>query len=553
MIFEIANGSSRQEITPMASIKTALISVHDKTGLEDFAKFLTGQGIEILSTGGTLAFLRERGIPATSVSDYTGQPEILGGRVKTLHPKIFGGILARRSNPEDMRTLEEGGIKPIDIVAVTLYPFEETIAQPGVTMAEAIEQIDIGGVSLLRAAAKNHRDVVVVGSPLMYPLVERVVEEDNSFTPDQIANIRRILAARAFVQTFTYDRAIERYLEGLTLLAASPEDNMRSGLLDRPDKALDFPKVLDPWFSKIQDLRYGENPHQSAAFYNVPGSIETSVATAKQLHGKELSYNNIVDLDSALEVVRAFERPACCIIKHNNPCGVARSTNLLDAYVAARNCDPTSAFGGVIGFNREVDADTATAVSEMFVEAVIAPGFCDAAMKTLTQKKNIRLLATGPFSPPQDQAMLKSVVGGLLVQNRDVGMVTSDKLVVVTKLKPSAEDIDGLLFAWRVAKFVKSNAIIYATRDSTVGIGAGQMSRIDSTKLAAMKAQSPVKDTFMASDAFFPFRDNVDRAAELGIRAIIQPGGSVRDAEVIEAADEHGMIMVFTGMRHFRH
>ncbi len=530
----------------MKTIRTALISVYDKTGLEDLGKALARHDVEILSTGGTLKFLRDKGIAATSISDYTGQPEILGGRVKTLHPKIFAGILARRSNPDDMRTLAESGIKPIDLVVVNLYPFEETVSAPGTTLEEAIEQIDIGGVSLIRAAAKNHEDVLVLASPEAYP---PLVAHLNGAPEPQEEMPAMAFAIHAFATTSCYDAAIMGYLT-----EQLPED-----LCDDPDhdhggeEATEHPDELSPSFEKLQDLRYGENPHQTAAFYDLADSFETSVAKAEQLQGKELSYNNIVDLDSALEIVRAFEEPTCCIIKHNNPCGVARAANLKDAYLAARECDPTSAFGGVIGVNREVDEDTATAITEMFVEAVIAPRFTEAAKAVFARKKNVRLLETGPFTPAQPQMMLKSVVGGLLVQDRDLGVITRDDLKVVSKARPTEEDLDSLLFAWRVAKFVKSNAIVYTSRDATIGIGAGQMSRIDSTNLAAVKARSPIRGACMASDAFFPFRDNVDRAADIGIRAIIQPGGSVRDEEVIQAADEHGMILVFTGMRHFRH
>lgn len=513
----------------MSQIKTALISVYDKTGLEDFARALVAHNIEILSTGGTLEFLRKAGIKATSVSEYTAQPEILGGRVKTLHPKIFAGILARRSNAEDLRTLADGGIKPIDLVVVTLYPFEQTIAKPGVTEPEAIEQMDIGGVSLLRAAAKNFQDVIVVPGASHYAKALAIISGAGG------ASERRELAIAAFVATSSYDCAIADYLSG-------------------SDADSDFPSRLEPGFEKIQDLRYGENPHQSAAFYKASSAgAETSITTAKQLHGKELSYNNIIDLDSALEVVRVFEEPTCCVIKHNNPCGVARAETPAEAFKAARDCDPVSAFGGVIGLNREVDADCATAMADLFVEAIIAPSFSPEALSLLGKKKNVRLLHTGPFTTAQPQLMLKSVVGGMLAQTRDLGMVSAADLKIVTKLRPTDDDIDALLFAWRVAKFVKSNAIVYASRNSTIGIGAGQMSRIDSTNIAAVKAQRPIRGAVMASDAFFPFRDNVDRAADIGIRAIIQPGGSVRDEEVIAAADERQIIMVFTGMRHFRH
>lgn len=529
-------------MTTSSAVSTALISVHDKTNLEPFARALVDHGVEILSTGGTLAFLQEKGIPATSVSDYTAQEEILGGRVKTLHPKIFAGILARRDVEGDRQTLDANGIKPIDIVVVSLYPFEETVAQPNVTMAEAIEQIDIGGVSLLRAAAKNHKHVYVVSHYTQYEDVANAITVGGDEAT--LEAMRLELACQAFRTTFWYDSSIEDYLESQ---AARPLDTEES------EEVSQFPDILDPVFQKVQDLRYGENPHQSAAFYVDPESTETSVATANQLHGKELSYNNIIDLDSALEIVRAFEEPVCCVIKHNNPCGVARAEKLVDAFKAARDCDPTSAFGGIVGFNRDVDAATAEEMSTLFLEAIIAPGFDEGALEILRKKKNLRLLETGPFTEPEPQWMLKSVVGGLLLQDRELGVVSKEELKVVSEAKPTDSDLEGLLFAWRVAKFVKSNAIVYTSTNATIGIGAGQMSRIDSTNIAAVKAQRPVRGAYMASDAFFPFRDNVDRAADIGIKAIIQPGGSVRDDEVIQAANEHGMILVFTGMRHFRH
>ncbi|MGI8906059.1 MAG: bifunctional phosphoribosylaminoimidazolecarboxamide formyltransferase/IMP cyclohydrolase [Candidatus Sumerlaeaceae bacterium] len=531
----------------MSQIKTALLSLHDKTGLETFGRSLTEHGVEILSTGGTLAFLRERGIPATSVSEYTGQAEILGGRVKTLHPKIFAGILARRDNPEDMKTLEEQGVRPIDLVAVSLYPFEETIARVGVTLDDAVEQIDIGGVSLIRAAAKNFKHVVVCSSRQSMEVAEAMV--NGSFNGDDEAESRQALAWQALLDTSQYDAKISEYLNNQIGQSVALEQ-----ALENREKEILFPADLLVGFEKLQDLRYGENPHQRAAFYQNSVDAETSVANAKQLHGKELSYNNILDLDAALEIARSFpESPACVIIKHNNPCGVAKAEKLVDAYKAARECDPTSSFGGIVGLNREVDAETAEEVGQLFLEAVIAPGYSDEALATLTKKKNIRVLSTGAFSDPAPQMMLRSVVGGLLVQDRDMGVVMREGLKVVSKERPTEEDIDGLLFAWRVAKFTKSNAIVYTSKSATIGIGAGQMSRIDSTNIGAVKAQRPVRGAYMASDAFFPFRDNVDRAADIGIRAIIQPGGSVRDEEVITAADEHHMILVFTGMRHFRH
>ncbi len=521
----------------MGTIKTALISVYRKEGLVDFARALAARGVTLLSTGGTLRTLKEHGLEPVSVAEYTGQPEILGGRVKTLHPKIFAGILARRDHADDCRTLEENGTLPIDLVVVSLYPFEATVAQPNVALAEAIEQIDIGGVALLRAAAKNHASVYVLCDENDYGEILKVIDQEEN---DSLLALRRRLAVKAFQRTAAYDAAIANYLGRL----GEPEQSQSETA---------FPPTLSLALPKIQDLRYGENPHQKAAFYRNNPLGETSLASAQQLHGKELSYNNIIDLDSALEIVRAIEEPCCAIIKHNNPCGVARAEKLSDAFRAARACDPVSAFGGVIGFNREVDGETAEAMADLFVEAIVAPGFSAEALELLKKKKNLRLLATGPFTPVMEQWMLRSVVGGVLVQTRDTGVVTRDQLRVVTKAQPTEEDLDALLFAWRIAKFVKSNAIVYTSRNATIGIGAGQMSRIDSTNIAAVKAQSPVRGAYMASDAFFPFRDNVDRAADIGIRAIIQPGGSVRDEEVIQAADEHGLIMVFTGMRHFRH
>ncbi|MGC8742180.1 MAG: bifunctional phosphoribosylaminoimidazolecarboxamide formyltransferase/IMP cyclohydrolase [Candidatus Sumerlaeaceae bacterium] len=521
----------------MARIETALLSVYRKDGLVDFARVLAARGVTILSTGGTLRTLADHGIGAVSVSEYTGQAEILGGRVKTLHPKIFAGILARRSDASDLETLARDGMRPIDLVVVSLYPFEQTVAKPDVLIPEAIEQIDIGGVALLRAAAKNHTFVYVVCDEADYGAILEVLDKEEG---KETRALRRRLAVKAFQRTAAYDAAIANYLASIE---AEGGEGRRS----------QFPSEFFVSLPKIQDLRYGENPHQQAAFYAHNANGETSLATARQLHGKELSYNNIIDLDSALEIVRAFDEPCCAIIKHNNPCGVARAEKLAEAFRAALACDPVSAFGGVIGLNREVDADTAAAMADLFVEAIVAPAFAEEALTVLTKKKNLRLLATGPFTPVLERWMLRSVVGGVLVQTRDTGMVTREQLKVVTKLQPTEEDIDALLFAWKVAKFVKSNAIVYTSRNATIGIGAGQMSRIDSTNIAAVKAQSPVRGAYMASDAFFPFRDNVDRAADMGIRAIIQPGGSVRDAEVIQAADERGLIMVFTGMRHFRH
>ncbi|PKO17940.1 bifunctional phosphoribosylaminoimidazolecarboxamide formyltransferase/inosine monophosphate cyclohydrolase [candidate division BRC1 bacterium HGW-BRC1-1] len=561
------------------TIKTALISVYDKSGLDVLARALKAHNVEILSTGGTLDYLRKNGFEATSVSDYTQQEEILGGRVKTLHPKIFAGILARRNNSDDMKTLKSSGIKPIDLVVVNLYPFEETVADEETSLEEAVEQVDIGGVALLRAGSKNHRDVITLSSPEFYPAFIDMLEDPDDDDP----HLTRVLAVNAFAQTSAYDMAIATYFSEQV-----PDD-----IFDDDDDDMEDPEFDDdadeaeqhecgcghdhdecgeecgddcchgdeededdfaPSFGKLQELRYGENPHQTAAFYAQLDTEEICVARADQLQGKELSYNNIVDLDAALEIVRAFDdKPVCCVIKHSNPCGVAKADTLKEAYVAARSCDPVSSFGGVIGFNCEVDKETADAILELFVEAVIAPSFSLEAQEAFSAKKNVRLMATGAFTPRLPQKMLKSVVGGLLVQDRDLGMVERADLKIVSKVKPTDEDLDGLMFAWTVAKFVKSNAIVYTGLNATIGIGAGQMSRIDSTNIAAVKACNPVRGAYMASDAFFPFRDNVDRAADIGIKAIIQPGGSMRDEEVIQAADEKGLILVFTGMRHFRH
>ncbi len=513
-------------------MKTALISVYDKTGLEELASFLHGQGVELLSTGGTLKFLKDHGIPATSVADYTGQKEILGGRVKTLHPSIFGGILARRDQSDDIKTLDESGIKPIDFVIVTLYPFVETVANPKSTETEIIEKIDIGGVAMLRAAAKNFHDVAVVASEKDYDLLKTMF--DATLDEEGKLKIRKELAAKAIALTSAYDSHISKWLA---------------------NEFETYPATITIGYEKLQQLRYGENPHQAAAFYRDPTCTETCVANAKQLNGKELSYNNILDLDAALEIVRSFpEKPTVVIVKHNNPCGVACAENALDAFVAAKACDPTSAFGGIVAVNRPVTLELAAKMTEMFLEAVIAPSYEEDALALLQTKKNLRVIdCGGEFSPVRNQRMLRSVIGGTLMQDRDLSQLSVKDLKVVSKVQPSKEDLNQLLFAWKIAKFVKSNAIIYTRDYRTIGIGAGQMSRIDSTKIAASKAQSSVRGAYMASDAFFPFRDNIDLAAEIGIKAIISPGGSIRDQEVISAADEHGIIMVFTGKRHFRH
>ncbi len=517
----------------MAGIKRALISVSDKTGVIEMAKGLEALGAEILSTGGTAKALRDAGVHVTDVAAYTGSPEILDGRVKTLHPKIHGGLLGRRSLNAHVEQMNQHGIGPIDVVVVNLYPFEATIAKPDCRFEDAIENIDIGGPSMLRSAAKNHEDVLVVVDPADYA---RVLEaaKDNTAT----AVLRRELAMKVFQHTARYDGLIAVYLE----------KQARGG-------EVKFPTVLSLQFELAETLRYGENPHQQGAFYRERHSTEPSVSRGKILHGKAMSYNNFLDANSALELVKEYDETAVAIIKHNNPCGVALGATSVEAYVKARETDPVSAFGGVIAFNRIVDLAAAKEITSTFVEVVIAPGFAEDALTELKRKKDLRLLDVGPLMKvKQDGFDLKKLVGGLIVQDRDLGVLADLRaLTVPTVRKPTDEEYAACGFAWKVCKHVKSNAIIYSKPGQTVGIGAGQMSRVDSVKLAAMKAQMPVKGCVMASDAFFPFRDGLDAAAEVGITAVIQPGGSIRDAEVVKAADEHGMTMILTGMRHFRH
>lgn len=517
----------------MAGIKRALISVSDKTGVIDMAKGLEALGAEILSTGGTAKALRDAGVKVTDVAAYTGSPEILDGRVKTLHPKIHGGLLGRRSLPAHVAQMTQHGIGPIDVVVVNLYPFEATIAKPNCHFEEAIENIDIGGPSMLRSAAKNHEDVFVVVDPADYPRVLEAVR-GNSATPA----LRRELAMKVFQHTSRYDGLIASYLE----------KQISGG-------DVKFPKVLSLQFELAETLRYGENPHQQGAFYRELNSSEPSVSRGKILHGKAMSYNNFLDANSALELVKEYDETAVAIIKHNNPCGVALGATPVEAYVKARETDPVSAFGGVIAFNRSVDMAAAKEITSTFVEVVIAPGFADDALAELKRKKDLRLLDVGPLTKVKQEGFdLKKLVGGLIVQDRDLGVLTDLRtLQVPTIRKPTDDEYAACAFAWKVCKHVKSNAIIYAKPGQTVGIGAGQMSRVDSVKLAAMKAQMPVKGCVMASDAFFPFRDGLDAAAQAGITAVIQPGGSIRDAEVVKAADEHGLAMILTGMRHFRH
>jgi len=522
-------------------IRRALLSVSDKTGIVEFARALSAQGVEVLSTGGTFKLLTENGIAATEVSDYTGHPEIMDGRVKTLHPKVHGGILGRRGQDEGV--MEENNISAIDMVVVNLYPFAQTVANEGCTLEDAIENIDIGGPTMVRAAAKNHKDVTIVVNASDY---DRVIADMQANEGSTTYQTRFDLAIAAYEHTAQYDGMIANYFGKMV-----PDYTEEAAVETK------FPRTINMQFTKKQDMRYGENSHQDAAFYVENNLEEASVATAKQLQGKALSYNNIADTDAALECVKEFDKPACVIVKHANPCGVAVDEDILAAYDRAFKTDPTSAFGGIIAFNRELDANTAEAiVSRQFVEVIIAPSISAEAMQIVAAKKNVRLLECGEWSSKTTQADIKRVNGGILVQDRDQGMVEMGDLKVVSKRQPTEQELKDLMFCWKVAKFVKSNAIVYAKDGMTIGVGAGQMSRVYSAKIAGIKAADEnleVKGSVMASDAFFPFRDGIDAAAEAGITAVIQPGGSMRDEEVIAAADEAGMAMVFTGMRHFRH
>ena len=521
----------------MAKITRALISVSDKTGVVDFSRELAGYGVEILSTGGTAKMLREAGLTVKDVSEFTGFPEMLDGRVKTLHPKVHGGLLGMRSNPEHVATMKAHGIEPIDMVVVNLYPFEATVAKPGCTLEDAIENIDIGGPTMLRSAAKNNADVTVIVDHADY---RRVLDEMKASGGSVSKETNFGLAVKVYQHTAAYDGAISNWL------------GKKLG-----EEHAEFPPTLTFQFKKAQGMRYGENPHQQAAFYVERDVKETSIATARQLQGKELSYNNIGDTDAALECVKQFpEGPACVIVKHANPCGVAIGSTLLEAYDRAYTTDPESAFGGIIAFNRELDAETAKAiVDRQFVEVIIAPRVAPAAVEIVAAKKNVRLLSCGEWpAEPAQRLDMKRVNGGLLVQDTDLALY--EGLKVATKRAPTEKEMEDLLFTWRVAKFVKSNAIVYGKDGMTIGVGAGQMSRVNSARIAAIKAEHAgleVKGAVMASDAFFPFRDGLDNAAAVGVTAVIQPGGSVRDEEVIAAADEHGIAMVFTSMRHFRH
>jgi phosphoribosylaminoimidazolecarboxamide formyltransferase/IMP cyclohydrolase len=516
----------------LPSARRALLSVSDKTGIVELARELLQLRFELLSTGGTARALAAAGFPVTEVASETGFPEIMDGRVKTLHPRVYGALLGRAG--QDDAVMREHGIRPIDVLVVNLYPFAETILRPGSSDSDAVENIDVGGPAMLRAAAKNHERVTVLVDPADYP---GVLAELRAGTVSGAT--RRRLAAKAFAHTGQYDAIVSAWLR-----RQSNDDS--------------FPEMLAAGFRKKQDLRYGENPHQAAAFYAEPVATAASITTAVQLQGKELSYNNIADADTAIECVRQFESPACVIVKHANPCGAATAKGTHDAYLLAYEADPTSAFGGIIAFNRAVDGKTAAAIVErQFVEVVAAPDYAQEALATFGSKQNVRVLRTGSLaaaSPPSIE--LKSVAGGLLAQSRDSGSVEAAALKPVTRRAPDAAELSDLLFAWRVCKYVKSNAIVFARGGRTIGIGAGQTSRVVSTRIAAMKAEDAkfaVIGSAMASDAFFPFRDGLDAAAELGVRAVIQPGGSLRDDEVIAAADERGIAMVFTGMRHFRH
>ena len=524
-------------MSDLRKVSRALISVSDKTGIVEFAQALRAQGVELLSTGGTFRLLSDNDIAVTEVADYTGFPEMMDGRVKTLHPKIHGGILGRRG--QDDGVMEEHGIKPIDMVIVNLYPFAATVADPNCSLPNAIENIDIGGPTMVRSAAKNHKDVAIVVNAIDY---QTVVDEMQANDGQLDYQTRYLLMVKAFEHTAGYDGMIANHF----------------GARNIQNVKRDFSDTFNVQYFKTQEMRYGENPHQKAAFYTEANPAEASVATAVQLQGKELSFNNIADTDAALECVKQFDQPACVIVKHANPCGVAVAVDINTAYDLAFATDPESSFGGIIAFNRELDAITAANICEkQFVEVIIAPSVSADAIAVVAAKKNVRLLQCGSWGTERPQDFdYKRVNGGLLIQDRDNGMITQADLKVVTARVPTELEMGDMLFAWKVAKMVKSNAIIYAKNNQTVGVGAGQMSRINSARIAGIKAEHAglqVVGAVMASDAFFPFRDGIDNAGAAGISCIIQPGGSMRDDEVVAAANEHGMAMVFTGMRHFRH
>jgi len=521
----------------LRKVSRALISVSDKTGIVEFARSLSLKGIEILSTGGTYRLIKENDIKVREVSDYTGFPEMMDGRVKTLHPKIHGGILGRRGIDDEVMAAHE--ILEIDMVVVNLYPFAATVADPDCDLATAIENIDIGGPSMVRSAAKNHKDVAVVVSAEDYDMVLQELDDQSGCTSYKA---RYSLMIKAFEHTAAYDGMIANHF----------------GARNTENKKSIFPNTFNMQFIKSQEMRYGENPHQNAAFYIERNTTESNVSTALQIQGKELSYNNIADTDAALVCVKQFDQPACVIVKHANPCGVAVASNINEAYDLAFSTDPESAFGGIIAFNRDLDEETAAAICErQFVEAIIVPSVSDAAKRIISSKKNVRLLVCGQWEQEISSGFdFKRVSGGLLIQDKDNMMITRSDLKVVTKKIPTDEEFEEMIFAWKVAKMVKSNAIVYTKKNRTIGVGAGQMSRINSARIAGIKAEHAgleVKGSIMASDAFFPFRDGIDSAGKEGISCVIQPGGSIRDEEVIAAADEYGMTMVFTGVRHFRH
>ncbi len=520
-------------------IKQALISVSDKTGVLEFARALSAMNINLLSTGGTAKLLADNGLPVTEVADYTGFPEMLDGRVKTLHPKVHGGILARRDLPQHMDALSQHDIPTIDMVVVNLYPFQQTVAKDDCQLEDAIENIDIGGPAMLRSSAKNHKDVVVICDPADY---QRVLDEMKANAGEVSRDTRFDLAIKVFAHTANYDGAITNYLSAL-----GPDRQHQTRAA--------YPKTLNLQFVKLQDMRYGENPHQSAAFYRDASAAQGALANYKQLQGKELSYNNIADADAAWECVKSLDAPACVIVKHANPCGVAVGADAHEAYSKAFKTDPTSAFGGIIAFNCALDGKAAEVVAQQFVEVLIAPAFSDAARKVFASKQNVRLLEI-PLGQAQNPYDLKRVGGGLLLQSADAKNVEASELTIVSKNQPTPAQLHDMMFAWRVAKFVKSNAIVFCGNGMTLGVGAGQMSRIDSARIASIKAHNAglsLAGSVVASDAFFPFRDGLDVVVAAGAACVIQPGGSMRDQEVIDAADEQGVVMAYTGVRHFRH
>jgi len=520
----------------MNKIKRVIISVSDKEGISNFAKGLLDFDIEILSTGGTAKRLRDAGVKVMDISEYTGSPEILDGRVKTLHPKIYGGVLALRNNDTHLQQMAENELEPIDMIVVNLYPFEEVIKKEDVDLMEAIENIDIGGPTMLRAAAKNYQYVTIVTHPEDYKeLLKELKNNKGSISSE--TNYR--LAVKAFSYVSRYDAAISNFL----------------GAIDQNGEKTKFPPSFTIHMDKKMKLRYGENPHQEGSFYVQSGLEEPCISNSIQLQGKKLSLNNIYDTDAALESVKDFSETACVIVKHNNPCGIATDESVVEAFLKAKACDPVSSFGGIVAFNREVDEATASELAGMFLEVVIAPGFSEKALEVLSSKGNLRVMKT-PDLPLKAKTGLdfKKVIGGALIQDRDTGIDKDfDNMKVLTKRKPTDEELSALKFGWKVCKHVKSNAIVFAREGQTVGIGAGQMSRVDSVKIATIKAALPTEGAVLASDAFFPFRDGIDEAAKAGIKAIVQPGGSIRDQDIIDACDEHGIAMVFTGFRHFKH